>query len=177
MRMDVRRVNRLASMLLEEWKDLSDEGRDLPIRWNVMHMFSSSQLAKVLAMRRGLNPELAALAAALHDIAVVATKRTEGHAQAAEKHVRDAVARYNNGPWTTLPKITAEEEDALVNAIVQHSDKEAVTGNPLVELLKDVDSLDRYLHGVKTEGAYLERLTRVLAELSIEPKQSSSKGS
>ncbi len=71
--MDVRRVNRLVSVLFEEMKDLSDEGRDLPIRWNVMHMFSSSQLAKVLAMRRGLDPELAAIAAALHDIAVVAT--------------------------------------------------------------------------------------------------------
>ena len=168
--MDVKRVNRLVSVLFEEMKDLSDEGRDLPIRWNVMHMFSSSQLAKVLAMRRGMDPELAAIAAALHDIAVVATKRTEGHAQIAEHHVRDAIARYNNGPWTRLPKITKKEEDMLVKAIVQHSDKEAVTDDPLVELLKDVDSLDRYLHGVKTEGAYLERCNRVPREVGIEPQ-------
>lgn len=65
--MDVRRVNRIVSMLLEEMRDLTDEGRDLPIRWNVMHMFSSSQLAKVLALRRGIDAELASIAAALHD--------------------------------------------------------------------------------------------------------------
>jgi uncharacterized protein len=165
--MDVRRVNRLVSMLLEEMKDLEDEGRDLPIRWNVMHMFSSSQLAKVLAMRRGMDVELASLAAALHDISVIATKKTERHAQVAEEYVRAAISRYNNGPWTKLPRITKEEEDMLVNVIVQHSDKDVATDDPLAELLKDVDSLDRYLHGVNTEGAYLERCKRVLGELSI----------
>jgi uncharacterized protein len=49
-----------------------------------------------------------------------------------------------------------------VNAIIQHSDKETNLGDSFVELLKDVDSLDRYLHGIKSEGAYLERINRVL---------------
>ena len=168
--MDVRRVNRLVSMLLEEMKGMTDEGRDLPIRWNVMHMYSSSQLAKVLALRRGLDLELAAIAAALHDIAVIMTGKTERHAQTAEQHVRDAIARYNNGPWVKLPKIPEAEEDMLVEAITRHSDKDVCTGNPLVELLKDVDSLDRYLHGAKTEGAYLERCNRVLKELGVGTK-------
>ena len=56
----------------------------------------------------------------------------------------------------------------LVEAITQHSDKDVYTGNSLAELLKDVDSLDRYLHGVKTEGAYLDRCRRVLKELAVE---------
>lgn len=43
-------------------KDLADDGRDLPVRWHIMHMYSSSQLAKLLAMRRGIEPELAAVA-------------------------------------------------------------------------------------------------------------------
>ncbi len=168
MHLEVRRLNRLVSMLLEEMKGLDDEGRDLPIRWNVMHMFSSSQLAKVLAMRRGIDVELASIAAALHDIAVVATKKTERHAQMAEEYVRAAISRYNNGPWTKLPRVTKEEENMLVNAIGQHSDKDVDTRDPLTELLKDVDSLDRYLHGIQTEGAYLERCNRVLQELGIE---------
>lgn len=45
--------------------------------------------------------------------------------------------------------------------------KETYTNDSFVELLKDVDSFDRYLHGVKTEGAYLERCNRVMKELGI----------
>ncbi len=167
--MDVRRVNRIVSMLLEEMRSMSDEGRDLPIRWSVMHMYSSSQLAKVLALRRGMDMELASIAAALHDITVIVTGKTESHAEVAEKHVRDAISRYNNGQWTKLPKVTKDEENMLVEAIVQHSDKEVYSGNPLAELLKDVDSLDRYLHGVKSEGAYLDRCHKPLREFGVEP--------
>lgn len=167
MNINVKRVSRIMGMLYDEMKVLSDEGRDLPIRWNVMHMYSSSQLAKVIALRRGMNMELAALAAALHDIAVIVTMKTDGHAVKAGEYVSDAINRYNNGPWTKLPKITKDEEDLLINAIVNHSDKEIHSDDPFVELLKDVDSLDRYLHGVKTEGAYLERCNRVLRELGI----------
>jgi uncharacterized protein len=168
--MDVRRTNRLVSMLLDEMKGMTDEGRDLPVRWNVMHMFSSSQLAKVLALRRGIDIEMASLAAALHDIAVAESGKTEGHAQLAEQRVRDAILRYNSGPWVRLPKVTKAEEDMLVHAIIQHSDKAVFTDDPLVELLKDVDSLDRCLYGVKTEGAYLDRCNKVLRELGIEPR-------
>jgi uncharacterized protein len=34
----VRRLNRILTMLLSDMKDLTDEGRDFPIRWNIMHM-------------------------------------------------------------------------------------------------------------------------------------------
>jgi uncharacterized protein len=82
-RLPVRRLNRILTMLLSDMKDLTDEGIDFPIRWNIMHMYSSSQLAKLLAMHRGIEPELAGIAAALHDIGVVVTKKHEGHAEAA----------------------------------------------------------------------------------------------
>lgn len=67
-----------------------------------------------------------------------------------------------------MPQITKEEAELIVNAIVQHSQKEIISDNPFVEILKDVDSLDRYLHGVKTEGAHRERCIKVLKELGIE---------
>jgi uncharacterized protein len=105
--LDARRVNRITSMLLEEMRTLTDEGRDLPIRWNIMHMYSSSQIAKVLALRRGMGEqaaELASIAAALHDIAVVATKKHDRHAEVAGEYVRDAIAKYNNGLWNIFPR-------------------------------------------------------------------------
>jgi hypothetical protein len=36
-----------------------------------------------------------------------------------------------------------------------------------VELLKDVDSFDRYLYEVKTEGAHLDRCRKVIEELGL----------
>lgn len=165
--MDVKRVNRLQGMLFSEWRGLSNEGRDLKIEWNMMHMYSSAQLAKLLALKRGINPELAAMAATLHDIAVVETLKKEKHAEVSEPYVRGAIERYNNGPWDKLPKITEEEADSLVKAIIKHSDKEEYSQDALTELLKDVDSVDRYLHGVKTEGEYLVRCNNVLKEFGI----------
>ena len=165
--LSIKRLNRMLSMLLSDWKDLSDEGRDFPIRWNIMHMYSSSQLAKLLAIRRGLNPELAGMAAALHDIGVVATGRDEGHAQAAEKYVDDFIEAYHAKAGVKLTPITGQERDQIVKAVAHHSQKEIDSGDPFVELLKDVDSLDRYLHGIKMEAAHLERFNKVIGELGF----------
>jgi len=163
----VRRVNRILAMLLSEMKDMTDEGRDFPIRWNIMHMYSSSQLAKLLAIHRGLDPELAGIAAALHDIGVVMTKKHEGHAEAAAPYVNDFIERYNQESGAKLSKVTPEEKEAIVRAIVQHSEKELNSNDPFVELLRDVDSIDAYLHGVEIEGGRLERCKKVKKELGI----------
>jgi len=166
--LNVVRVNKIISMLFEEMRTLSDDERDLPIVWNVMHMYSSSQLAKIIALRRGIDMELASIAGAIHDIAVIVTKKTDGHAKKVEMYVRDVIDKYNNKWSGNIPIITKEEESLLVNAITKHSDKEIYSNDLFVELLKDIDSIDRYLHGIKTEGAYIERCNRVLKELGIE---------
>lgn len=166
-RFSVRRLNRILTMLLTDMKDLKDEGRDFPIRWNIMHMYSSSQLAKLLAMHRGIGPELAGIAAALHDIGVVMTKKHEAHAEGAEKYVYEFLERYNIESGKKLRPVTKEEMEKVVKAIVKHSDKETNSHDLFVELLKDVDSLDGYLHGGKAEGARLERCKRAMEELGI----------
>ena len=133
-------------------------------------MYSSSQLAKLLAIRRGIDPELAGIAAALHDIGVVMTKKHEGHAEAALPYVYDFVERYNRESGTKLSTMIQEETEAIVKAVVQHSEKELNSNDPFVELLRDVDSLDAYLHGVEIEGGRLERCKKVMKELGIEMK-------
>jgi uncharacterized protein len=157
-------------MLLHEMKDLTDEGKDFPVRWNIMHMYSSSQLAKLLAIHRGMEPELAGIAAALHDLGVVMTKKHRGHAEAAPPYIYDFLGKYNRELGTKLTKVTEEEMEAVVKAVVQHSEKELNSNDPVVELLRDVDSLDAYLHGVEIEGGRLERCKKVMKELGIEMK-------
>jgi uncharacterized protein len=130
-------------------------------------MYSTSQLAKLLAMHRAIDPELAGIAAALHDIGIVKTKKHEGHAEAGEKYVYEFMEKYNVESGTKLASVTKGELEKIVKAIVNHSDKETNSNDPFVELLKDVDSLDGYLHGVKAEGARLERCKIAMKELGI----------
>jgi len=165
----MRRLNLVMSLLLDDIKKMTDEGREIPVRWSVMHMYSCAQLAKILALHRGIKPELAGMAAALHDIAIIYTGKTENHAELSVKYVHDFINRLNSGSWSNIPKTGKEETDILVRAITGHSRKDKDSKEPLTELLKDVDTLDRYLHGVKeTRKDYIERFSKVLNELGIE---------
>jgi len=164
---NVKRLNRILSMLIAYMKDLDDEDRDIPIRWNIMHMYSSSQIAKLVAMKRGLDMEVASIAAALHDIGVVLTKRQKNHAQNAENIVAEFIKKYNTEARKDLPEITEEETSMIIKAIIHHSEKDDFSDDPMVELLKDVDSIDRYLHGVKSKGIYLKRSIKVIKELNL----------
>lgn len=165
--LNVKRVNRLLVTLFEEMRYLDDEGRDLSIKWNMMHMYSSSQLAKIIALRRGMDMELASIAATLHDIAVIVSKKKDNHAERAEEYVRKAIKEFNDKNGEKLGKINDEEVELLIKAISQHSNKEEYTDDLFVELLKDIDSVDRYLHGIKSEGAYVDRCRQVFKELGI----------
>ncbi|MDR7522468.1 MAG: HD domain-containing protein [Armatimonadota bacterium] len=166
-RLAVRRLNRILSGLLAVMRDLSDRDRELPVRWSIMHMYSSSQLAKLLAMRRGLDPELAGIAAALHDLGTVMTGRRADHAAVAETHIREFLARYHRDLAAGLPPITDEELSRILEAVARHSEKGVTSDDSLAELLKDADALDGYLHGLPTGGARLERCRRTMQELGI----------
>lgn len=121
-------------------------------------MYSSTQLACLMAIKEGLNPELAGLIACLHDIGSVMTGKSDNHAQNAEPFVRDIIIKYNSEFKYTLDIINDDEIELIVEAIVAHSDKHVYTNKPYIELIKNVDSLDRYLHGIKTTGNHLDRL-------------------
>ena len=163
----IKRLNRILTYLFEEMKVLDDCGRDLPIRWNMMHMYTSTQLAKLIALKRHLDIELSGLIAALHDIAVVRTKRRANHALEAKRFVIEIVNTYNNEIRGNLPIITESELDIIIEAIIHHSEKDIISDSPYVELMKDVDSIDRFLHGIKTEEEYLIRCKKVFNELNL----------
>lgn len=131
-------------------------------------MYSCAQLAKLLAFHRNIDPELAGMSAALHDIVIIYTGKRGNHAELSVKYICDFIERFNNGPWTKIPKISKKEADTLIHAITRHSQKDIYSYDPLTELLKDVDTLDRYLHGVKENREdYIKRCSKVLVELGI----------
>jgi uncharacterized protein len=133
-------------------------------------MYSTMQIAKLLALKRGLNPELAGLTCALHDIHTLLTGSTKNHGLNADNHIKEIISEYNKQFTGKLPEITREEEERITNAIKVHSDKISVSDDPLTELLRDVDSIDSFLHGMiqgKNSGR-IPRGNKVLKEFSID---------
>lgn len=166
--MKMKRLNKILEILFEEMNVLINEGKELPVLWDVMHLYSCLQVAKILAMKRGLDPEIAAIAAALHDVAVVATKRTDNHAKNGEKYVRGIIQDYNQNTTNENFQITSDELDLIVNSISKHSEVEVFSEETYSELLKDVDSFDKYLHGIETGGYFLIRSKKVIEELGLQ---------
>lgn len=162
MKLDMKRLNRVLSYLFEDMKNLSDEDRDLPMKWSIMHMYSSSQLGVLVALKRGLNPELLGIIAALHDIGAIKTKRRENHAKNASKYVYEIIELYNSTWRGNLSVINESEISIIHEAVINHSDKGIKSEDPYIEAMKDVDSLDRYLHGIETKGDHLIHLNNLL---------------
>lgn len=156
------RLNRILSIIHERVKKLTEIKRDIPIVWSEMHMYTTMQLAKLIALQRDLNPELAGLVCAFHDIYTLLTGLHEDHGLLAEKHIVEIIADYNENARDELPPITEGERDCIVAAVKVHSDKQSTEENAYAELLKDVDSLDSYLAGT-TPGRRSGRIPRINA--------------
>lgn len=134
--------------------------RDYPILWERVHATSCAQIGRMLAQKRQVDGELAALACALHDSGRWVSGRQEDHAPKGEELVRDFLKKQ------TFP---IKDQELMVQAVINHSKKEEI-GSPLEELVKDADILDCYWYGeVITKKFHVVRLHKVLRDLKIEP--------
>ncbi|MFW9914320.1 MAG: HD domain-containing protein [Candidatus Thorarchaeota archaeon] len=163
------RLNRILALIQSKIQKLIEEEREIPLSWSIQHLYSTSQLAKLLALKRGLDVELAGLACAFHDIYSVLTGLYEDHGPNAAPYVREIVGEYNEESSGDFPEISDDEIQQIVMAIAGHSDKTSVSADPLAELVKDVDTIDAYLHGMTTTAAdgRLQRANKVFQELGI----------
>lgn len=164
------RLNQVLTQIQERIERLSREEKvDTPIVWGSAHMYGTMQLGKLVALKRGLNPELAGLVCAFHDIFTLHTGKYENHGEKVEPFIREIVAEYNYENKDQFSPITDSEVTSIIDAVKIHSDKMVVTDDPYAELLKDVDSLDAYFHGFEPleESGRLQRVNSLLAELSV----------
>jgi uncharacterized protein len=147
-------VYALLNDLEQEEKD-----RDYPIAWEKVHATSCAQVGRLLAMERGVEMELAALACSLHDIGRWYTGLQADHARHGEVPIRRFLEK------SSLP---SEMKESVVQAVIHHSEKENV-GAPLEEIVKDADILDSYLHGDEiTKPFHVSRLEKLLANLKLD---------
>ena len=101
------------------------------------HLYGVSLAATILAKKRGMDPEIAAMAGMLHDLYAYKTGSYDDHAHKGADLAREILSELN---------LTSDEEtDAICSAIYHHDDKYAIDA-PMDELLKDADVIHHTLN-------------------------------
>ena len=123
-------------------------------RFYIPHMNAVSSFAVMIAEKRGLDPELAAMIGQLHDIHSLLMGSTEQHAKYGSELAREIL--------TDMDLVDEEEMDIICTAIKNHSKKRSVH-DEYSELVKDADVLSHYYHdgmcpAIEKDRARLEEL-------------------
>lgn len=129
--------------------------RDETLDWERLHMASCARLAWSLALERGVDPELAAAAAAVHDYGRIITGLQKGHAETGCLPVLSFLK--SSGLFSDI------EINVISQAVKNHSNK-TVVGTPIEEIVKDADVIDCYQYGMPFDRP--EKETRYNAWLS-----------
>lgn len=112
--------------------------RDETLAWEKIHMASSARCAWILALERGIDAELAACAAAVHDFGRILTGKQKGHAEAGYEPVK--LFLEETGLFT-------EEEVELIALAVKNHSLKTEEGSPIEEVVKDADVIDCWQFG------------------------------
>jgi len=102
-------------------------------RYFIDHLYGVSKFCVFIAMKRGLDPEIAATCGILHDIYQVTAGTTQNHAiegAVIAEQMLKATKQYSD-----------EEIKVITGAISKHNKKRKIHG-PYEEALKDADVLD-----------------------------------
>ena len=102
----------------------------------IAHLYGVSLAATMIAKKRGLDPEIAAMAAMLHDLHAYKTGSYDDHAHKGAELARKILKK--------LELTDEAETDMIFSAIYHHDDKHAID-SPMDEVLKDADVIDHTL--------------------------------
>ena len=151
--------NRLET-LREEIEKLIKLHQPGNMRYFISHLFGVSYFCILLALRRGLDAELAATCGMLHDIYQVVPGIIENHAEEGAKQAKIFLKEMN--------LYNDDEIEIITTAISKHSKKRKTHGD-YDELLKDADVLSHCLYNpdfpiIEKE---MQRHKNLLKELNI----------
>jgi HD superfamily phosphohydrolase YqeK len=162
-----KRLEKIVELLIEEIDANYAENRDQPLPWSINHMYTCAQFSKLVAIIRNIDPEIAGIAGAIHDLYVIRMGIFGEHGPKGEPLVRDFLNDYNVIYAEEYGEISAEDVEKICLATKYHTDKENFTDDKFIELIKDVDAFDRFLHGQDIPKHYLPRCKAVLKDLKL----------
>lgn len=96
----------------------------------IAHLYGVSLAATMIAKKRGLDPEIASMAAMLHDLHAYKTGSYDDHAHKGAELAREALKEL---------KLTDEAENDMICSAIYHHDDKLVIDSPMDEVLKDAD--------------------------------------
>lgn len=128
------RLSELRTIVHEELNRMPDPAkRDSA----VIHLNGVSLAAVLIAERRGMDPELPAMAAMLHDMAAYLSGSYEDHAHRGAELAETYLEQ--------LGSCTDEEKACICSMIYHHDDKDVID-SPYDEVLKDADVIHHCFH-------------------------------
>ena len=108
----------------------------------VAHLYGVSLAATMIAKKRGEDPELASMAAMLHDLHAYRTGSYEDHAHKGAELAREILEKLG---------LTDEIETELICSAIYHHDDKLVTDAPMDEVLKDADVMHHCMNDLSKE--------------------------
>lgn len=102
----------------------------------IAHLYGVSLAATMIAKKRGLDPEIASMAAMLHDLHAYKSGSYDDHAHKGADLAREILGEL---------KLTEETETDIICSAIYHHDDKLVTDDPMDEILKDADVIDHCL--------------------------------
>lgn len=151
------RLKNLRTRVENELAVMEDRGkRDSAIQ----HLAGVSLAATLLAEKRGLDSELAAMAGLLHDMAAYLSGSYDDHAHRGADYARSLLEE--------LGETTGEETEAICSMIYHHDDKKVID-SPLDEVLKDADVIHHCFNDLSkpVKDKEKERFNHLIDELGL----------
>ncbi len=156
------RVSEIEAFVFERFNEIEDA------KWRtraVYHSHAVSLLCALLARKRGLDVEAAAIAGLLHDFYAYEKRDYADHAHRGAARAKEILE--------SLGLTTPRENEMICSAIYRHDDL-TVTDGPMDELLKDADLIDNALSHPAREEKQNEaaRLDKLREELGLRAERS-----
>lgn len=126
----------------------------------IAHLYGVSLAATMIAMKRGLDPELASMAAMLHDLHAYKSGSYDDHAHKGAELARSILNEL---------KLTDESETEIICSAIYHHDDKLVIDGPMDELLKDADVIHHCMNDLSKpiKEKEQERFDKLRAEFGL----------
>lgn len=126
----------------------------------IAHLYGVSLAATMIAKKRGLDPEIASMAAMLHDLYAYKTGSYDEHEHKGANLARKILSE--------LELTDNAETEVICSAIYHHGDKLA-TDSPMDEVLKDADVIHHCMYDLSKAIKEKEqaRFVRLCTEFGI----------
>lgn len=126
----------------------------------IVHLYGVSLAATMIAKKRGLDSEIASMAAMLHDLHAYKTGSYDDHAHKGAELARKILDEL---------KLTDEAETEMICSAIYHHDDKLITDGPMDEVLKDADVIHHCMNDLSKPIKEKEqaRFDRLCAEFGM----------